>query len=204
MATVQFEESALITTTIQECSKRLVGFLNVPTAVKMYKALVIGATNFLATVKSTKTPSVFTITDNEGNFIFAFVVEYTDAPDKEDDVTGNWNFYCTFDKNDVPEGAVYDVKNEQTHKPIVQAVWEHTSGRFEGTEALINLYVLAFGLLKDYMMQNAVEGDTFELVYPGVFKAQSAVEAGEKVVSFIPDGLIKKMIKDDEALENAK
>lgn len=205
MATVNIEESSLVSVLIHEVSNRLGGFLDQNMAVKTYKALIVGATRFLSTVKTTKNPVAFLVDDKEGNFVVAGVVEYTEAPDAEDDITGNWNFYFTFNKSDIPENAtVYNVKSEQTHETICTAAWEYASARFDGTESLINLYILAFEVLRDYMMEGAVEGDVYELVYPGVFKAQSAVEDGEKVVSLIPDGLIKKMIKDDSALENAK
>ena len=205
MATVQIEDSSMVSVLIHDVSKRLGGFLDQSMAVKTYKALFVGATRFLSTVKTTKNPVAFTVSDKEGNFVVAGVVEYTDAPDAEDDITGNWNFYFTYRKEDIPENAtVYDVKNQQTHETITAAAWEYASARFEGTEALIDIFIIAFEVLRDYMMEGAVEGDVYELVYPGVFKAQSAVEDGEKVVSLIPDGLIKKMIKDDSALENAK
>lgn len=205
MAKVQIEESSMVSVLVHEVSKRIQGFMEPTNAVRTYKALMVGITRFLATVKTTKHPVAFTITDNEGNFVMAAVVEYEDAPDKEDDVTGNWDYYYTFYKDDVPEKSViYDVKSEQTHKPIAAAAWEYCSARFGGTDGLINIYVIAFEVLRDYMMEGAVEGDTYELVYPGVFTAQSSVENGEKVVSLIPDGLIKKMVKDDEKLEEAK
>lgn len=205
MATIQLEESALLNSYVHEMGKRFGGFIDPKNVIKTYKALVVSATSFLATVKTTKTPVAFTVEDNEGNLIIAAVVEYNEAPEVEDDVTGNWNYFWTFDKNDIPENTTcYDVKQKQTHEPIFKAAWEFCSAKFEGTEAMINLFIMSFSLLKDYMLDGAVEGDTYELVYPGVFKAQSAVENGEKVVSFVPDGLIKKMIKDDEALEKAK
>lgn len=205
MALVNIEESSLVSVLIHDVSKRLGGFIPPESAIKTYKALIVGATRFLSTVKTTKNPVAFTVTDKEGNFVVGAVIEYTDAPDAEDDVTGNWNFFFTFIKTDIPENAtIYDVKSEQTHDTISAAAWEYASARFEGTESLINLYIVAFEVLRDYMLEGAVEGDVYELVYPGVFKAQSAVEDGEKVISLIPDGLIKKMIKDDSALENAK
>ena len=205
MAKVQIEESTMVSVLVHEVSKRIQGFMEPTNAVRTYKALMVGITRFLATVKTTKHPTAFTVTDGEGNFVIGAVVEYEEAPDKEDDVTGNWDYYFTFNKEDIPEKAViYDIKSEQTHKPIAAAVWEYCSARFGGTDGMINIYVIAFEVLRDYMLEGAVEGDTYELIYPGVFTAQSSVENGEKVVSLIPDGLIKKMIKDDEKLEEAK
>lgn len=205
MATVNIEESSLVSILVHDVSKKAGGFIPEAVAVKTYKALTIGIAKFLATVKTTKNPVAFTVTDTEGNFIVGAVVEYTDAPDVEDDITGNWNFFFTFDKNDIPENAMtYDIKDKQTHDVIIVAAWEYASAQFQGTDAMITMFVIAFESLRDYMMEAANDGDEYELVYQGVFVARSTIEEGEKVVSLTPDGLIKKMIKDDSALEQAR
>ena len=202
MATVEIENSNLVSTIQIEMDKRLGGFIPPKDAVRMYKTMFIGATAYLAAGKTTKNPEAFTVENQEGNYIVGAVVEYNEAPEEEDDVLGNWMYYWTFNKSDIPENAtVYEVKNTQTHEIIATAAWEHTSARFEGTESMINTFILGFDVLKDHLMENAIEGDTYELVYPGVFKAMAAIEDGEKVISITPDGLIKKMIKDDAALE---
>lgn len=202
MATVEITNSRIIEdvkTTMQDKVKGFISDADVPRA---YKSVFIGATSYLAAVKNTKNPVALTIEDEEGNFIIGAVVEYNEAPEQEEDVTGNWMYYWTFNKSDIPEDAViYEIKNTQTHSVIRKAVWEHTSARFENTESLINTYIIFYSVLRDYLMDNAVEGDEHELNYPGVFTACASVEDGEKVISVTPDGLIKKMIKDDVALE---
>ena len=62
-------------------------------------------------------------------------------------------------------------------------------------------------LLRDtgkHLDQNAVEGSTFELKHDPYFVATVDVIDGEKVMSFIPDGAVKRLIKDDDSSsENA-
>ena len=199
---VELENSNLKDLIGLEMEKKYNGFVDPTSAVRMFKSMFIGFTSYLATVKSTKTPVAFTVEDEEGNFIVGAVIEYNEAPEEEDDVLGNWMYYWTFNKSDIPENAtVYEVKNTQSHKTIIDAVWQHTSGRFEGTESLIQTFIIGFGSLKDCLLDNAIEGDTYELVYPGVFASAVAIEDGVKVLSSTPDGLIKKRIKDDAALE---
>ena len=199
---VELENSNLKDLIGLEMEKKYNGFVDPTSAVRMFKSMFIGVTSYLATVKSTKTPVAFTVEDEEGNFIVGAVIEYNEAPEEEDDVLGNWMYYWTFNKSDIPENAtVYEVKNTQSRKTIIDAVWQHTSGRFEGTESLIQTFIIGFGSLKDCLLDNAIEGDTYELVYPGVFASAVAIEDGEKVLSITPGGLIKKMIKDDAALE---
>ncbi|MDD3121894.1 MAG: hypothetical protein PHC62_00095 [Candidatus Izemoplasmatales bacterium] len=202
MATVEIKNSELLKAARLEFDKRVGGLVSDETARKMYETLFISSTAFLAVVKTTKNPVALIVDDTEGNFIIAGVVEYNEAPEKEDDVLGNWNYYWTFSKDDLPENTtIYNIKDTQSHSVIIQTSWEKTSARFEGTESLINTFIIAFDILKDFLYENAREGDTYELVYPGVFTAMAAIEDGEKVISITPDGLLKKMIKDDAAVE---
>ena len=63
---------------------------------------------------------------------------------------------------------------------------------------------IQISLLKDFLDQNAVEGSTFELKHDPYFVATVDVIDGEKVMSFIPDGAVKRLIKDDDSSsENA-
>ena len=162
---VELENSNLKDLIGLEMEKKYNGFVDPTSAVRMFKSMFIGVTSYLATVKSTKTPVAFTVEDEEGNFIVGAVIEYNEAPEEEDDVLGNWMYYWTFNKSDIPENAtVYEVKNTQSHKTIINAVWQHTSGRYEGTESLIQTFLIGFGSLKDCLLDNTIEGDTYELL----------------------------------------
>lgn len=184
-----------------EMEKRVNGILDDQSAMRMFKTIMMGPTRYLALVKTTKNPVALTIEDEEGNFNCAAVVEYNEAAENEDDVTGNWNYYWTFVKEDIPENAVcYDIKDTQTHKTLIDSAWQDTSAIFDDTNGLIFTYTIGMGTLRDYLLENAEESEEYEMVYPGVFKAMAAVEDGEKVISITPDGLIKKWIKDDAAL----
>lgn len=202
MSKVEFANSSLIGALRTEVHKRCGGFIDDKVAAASFKAMMCGATAFLATVKSTKTPMALTVTDTENNFIVGAVVQYNESPEEVDETSGNWNYFWTFNKEDIPEDAVeYDIKSEKTHKIVMEAAFQYASAKYNGSQGLIEMFTIAFNTLKDYLMEAAQEGDTYELVDPGVFTAQSAVEDGEKVISIIPDGLIKKLIKDDSALE---
>ena len=181
------------------------GFLPEAAALKCFKVYVVAITRYLATVKNTKTPTAFTITDTEGKFIVGAVVEYNDTASEEDGTTGNWNYYWTFDENDIPkEAVVYDIKNKQTHKIIIKSAWSDMNAEIAGEEALIILGVTIFEVLKKHLVEKASADEVYELESDGVFKCQSQIENGEVAMSIIPDGLIKKMIKDDAALEAEK
>ena len=202
MSKVEFSNSSLIGALRTEVHKKCSGFIDEKVAAASFKAMMCGATAFLATVKSTKTPMALTVTDAENNFIVGAVVEYNESPEEKDETSGNWNYFWTFEKSDIPENAVeYDIKSEKTHKIIMEAAFQYASAKYNGNKGLIDMFTVCFNTLKDYLMEAAQEGDTYELVDPGVFTAQSAVEDGEKVISIVPNRLIKKLIKDDSALE---
>ena len=55
--------------------------------------------------------------------------------------------------------------------------------------------------IKKWLEANAVEGEEVGVELDGIFQASVAVENGEKVFSLVPDGEIKKLIKDDAAIE---
>ena len=50
---------------------------------------------------------------------------------------------------------------------------------------------------------NAKDGDEFTVEHEGYFLASSAVEDGVVEKSFLPDGAMKRLIKDDAATEAA-
>ena len=49
---------------------------------------------------------------------------------------------------------------------------------------------------------NAKEGEEVNLELPGYFVASVVIDGGEKVMSLVPDGAMKRLIKDDAALED--
>ena len=55
--------------------------------------------------------------------------------------------------------------------------------------------------IKNWLDNNAVEGEEVGVYADGIFQASVVVENGEKIFSIVPDGEIKKLIKDDAAIE---
>ena len=201
--TENINESKLACIIVSEVESTTGGWIELESAKRNYKALIIGYTGFLGMVKNSKTPTALVIEDKEGNFIVAAVVEYNEESEQEE--TGNWNYFWTFYKEDIPENAtVYDIKSKQCHTTICEVANKFERAQYAGSEALISMSVIAFSTLREYLTQNANNGDGgLELVYDNVFKASSTVDGEDVKLSFIPDGQIKKMIKDDKANEKA-
>ena len=203
---IKIENTNLAEDIKQEVENQLAGgYLPAVHALRPFKVYMVAITRYLATVKNTKAPVAFTVTDAEGKFYVGAVVEYNDTSSEEDGTTGNWNYYWTFDENDIPkEATVYDIKNKQTHQIIVKSSLSDCNAQFAGVDSLIKTASVIFGSLIKTLKDTAREDEVVELEYDGVFKCQAKVEDDEVVMSIIQDGLIKKMIKDDAALEEAK
>lgn len=168
---------------------------------KVADILFTGVTNCLAEVKKQDTPVAFVFEENNGDFIAAAVVQFLA---NEDDPTkpGSWSYIWTWYKDDVPSNAhlyrcsdismsIY-FRGAGLSKYGIQ--WEDVSAINECTR-----YLLA--QIKSWLDNNAVEGEEVGVVQDGVFQATVAIEDGEKVFSIVPDGEIKKLIKDDAAIE---
>ena len=54
--------------------------------------------------------------------------------------------------------------------------------------------------IKKYLDENAKEGETVGVKLDGIFQARVAIENGIKVFALEADGLIKVLVKDDEAI----
>lgn len=197
---MKFTESTVVENFIVE--GKALGTLLVPADVqRTVETLVAGITDFLATVKSKDEPSALVVNDVKGGFIFAGVVEYNDNEDG--DGQGNWNYYFTFDVKDLEGKKQYDISQTQVHSVIAKRGYELCRIRF-AYPALITEYSVVFGrLLREFLDANAKEGEEFTVEHEGYFMATSAVEDGVVVKSFLPDGAMKRLIKDDAATEVA-
>ena len=131
----------------------------------------------------------------------AAVVEYNDNEDGEGQ--GNWNYYFTFNPKDIEGKRRYQISSTQVHTIIAKRGYELYRIRF-ATPNLITEYSVIFAtLIREFLEANAKEGEEFTVEHEGYFVATSAVEDGVVEKSFLPDGAMKRLIKDDAATEAA-
>jgi hypothetical protein len=57
--------------------------------------------------------------------------------------------------------------------------------------------------MREFLEANAKDGEEFTVEHEGYFLATAAVEDGVVEKSFLPDGAMKRLIKDDAATEVA-
>ena len=197
---MKLTDSSLIANMIQEC-KGLSWTVNFGDVVEVIQFSITGTVDFLKQVKSKKEKTALVFEDIKGNMVAAATVEYIEG---EDGNPGNWSVEFTFDPEDIKDCKTYSIYESGPKEVIAKRGFDDFKVRFSAPDVLSQLSTLFFSLLKDFLDQNAVEGSTFELKHDPYFVATVGVIDGEKVMSFIPDGAVKRLIKDDDSSsENA-
>lgn len=195
---MKLAESTLVENFIVEA--KAIGTLLEPTDVtRIVETVVAGTTDFLAMTKSKEEGTALVFENIKGDVIVAAVVEYNDNEDGEGQ--GNWNYYWTFDAKDLEGKRRYQISSTQVHTVIAKRGYELYRIRF-ATPTLITEYSVIFAsLMREFLETNAKDGEEFVVEHEGYFLATSAVEDGVVEKSFLPDGAMKRLIKDDAATE---
>ncbi len=192
---MKLTESSLIGNIVQE-AKGLSMILDVTMLIESIQACISGTVDFLSQVKNKKERSSLVYEDLKGNMVAAATVEFIEG---EDDNPGNWALTFTFDKNDIEGNKTYSIFGSGPKQVIAKRSFDDFRLAYATPEALSQVDSLFFSLLYDLLDQNAVEGEKFTIEHDGYFVASVEVVNGEKVMTFIPDGAIKRLIKDDSS-----
>lgn len=197
---MKLAESTVIENFIVEAKN--IGTLLEPTDVlRVIETLVSGTADFLAQVKAKDAGVALTIDNVKGEMVMAAVVVYNDNADG--DGQGNWNFYFTFDPKDIEGMRRYQISLSQVHSVIARRGYELCRIRFATPNLITDYAVIFASLMREFLDANAKDGDEFTVEHEGYFLASSAVEDGVVEKSFLPDGAMKRLIKDDAATEVA-
>lgn len=195
---MKFTESTMIENFIVE-AKALGVLLEATDVTRIADVLVAGTTDFLAMVKTKEDGATLTFDNVKGEMIMAAVVEYNDNADGEGQ--GNWNYYFTFNPKDIEGKKRYQISSSQVHSVIARRAFELYRIRFP-FPSLITDYAVTFAkLLRETLETNAKVGEEFVIEHEGYFLATAAVEDGIVEKSLLPDGAMKRIIKDDAATE---
>ena len=163
----------------------------------VYEILFTSTARFLSAHKSKKNPVALVYNNLVSNdFQFAGIVSYHEP--EEATQSGNWTLEFTFDEEDIKDvpkvvkatESVAEVITGQTSADLFRITYrEPTVMAKTNTSALDSLI--------EWLDQNAKEGEVVEIELENVFSARVAIEDGEKVFSIIPDGSLKRIVKDD-------
>ena len=158
------------------------------------EAIIEGASDYLRIVKN-KQKNAVVFKDLKSNFIMAAVLEYN-VNEEDEDAQDNYNYYWTFDKNDIDENTnVYENTQTQVQALVNKRMHDKAYTVTEVLMAYIEGKIL--GMLVDFCDSLAVESDTVVVSHEGFFEITIGVENGRIVKAMVPDGPMKVLIKDD-------
>jgi hypothetical protein len=163
--------------------------------------LFTGVAECLGDIKTRETPVAFVFQENNLDFIAGALIQYMP---NEDDPTlpGSWSYTWTWNKDDIPEDAVIRTTNDVGLSSYFRGVSQSKYGMaFENSAAVTEVLRTFMLTVRQWLDENASETEEVGVEAEGVFQASVVVENGEKIFALIPEGEIKKLIKDDAAIE---
>lgn len=166
---------------------------------KIYETFVTGISDFLAKAKSKNNKVAVAVRDLKGNFMMGAIVGYHE--NDNDEMPGNWSYEFTFDESDLEGATVYLTTDTQFQQQLSRTAYKLHHIVFEMEIHIETLIELCVSILKQWLDMNAKDSEEINIEIPGYFLASVVIENGEKVMSIVPDGAMKRIIKDDAALE---
>lgn len=164
-----------------------------------YKAIFLATADFLRGVKKKKAKSALSFIDVDGSFILAGVVEYNESDNK--DAQDNWNFYFTFDEDDIKDASNKHDTNETAFHAIVTTRLTENGLRPSDASYISPMISMVAAKLSSFLDENAKATEEVELDMPGIFTCVVKIEDDKPVKSLLPDGEVKALIKDDASTE---
>lgn len=163
--------------------------------------LFSGVSECLGDIKNKEIPVAFVFEQNNQDFVAAAIVRY--IPNEDDpNKAGAWNYVWTWYKDDVPSNARIVRASESDMSIYFRGTGLRKYGmQWKDINAINECSRYLLQQIKNWLDNNAVEGEVVEVHQDGIFQASVAIENGEKVYSIVPDGEMKKLIKDDSAIE---
>jgi len=197
---MQFEETSISKIFSLNTAEKSGGLTTIPEEYvdKVIKTAIMAIADYARVLKSKEKPVAVVIDDLKGNVLLAAVVRYHEG---EGDMPGNWSFEWTFYEDDIKDCARFSVSEVKCHqffidraKSAFRMTYSSPSYIYLGCQEFANSLI-------EWLDTNAKENEEVEVEMDGYFKASVVVENGKKIMSFVPDGAIKRLIKDDAALE---
>jgi hypothetical protein len=196
---MQFEETSITRNFSLNTADKSVGVVTIPEeyVLPVIKTSLLAISDYARVVKSKEKPIAVVIDDLKGNLMLAAIVTYHEG---EGDMPGNWSYEWTFDAEDIKDCTRYSVSESKCHEFFIKRgkscrmVYTSPSYIYMGCQEFA-------GSLIDWLDENAKEDEEVEVELDGFFKASVVIDGGKKIMSFVPDGAIKRLIKDDAALE---
>ena len=197
MSTVKVAESLFPQNVAEHIEKE--GYIVSAEEIVMFLETIIeGTSDFLRQVKS-KHRNAVVFKDLKGSFIAAAILEYN--VNEEEDGQDNYNYFWTFNEEDVtsdPETKIYEGTSNQTMTMVMTRTKERSYVMPVELVLYLECKVLT-GLadLTNMLAADVTDVEPISIEHEGFFKITLALEDGVLFKSFIPDGPIKTLIKND-------
>ena len=167
----------------------------------MADIIFTAVSQFLGDIKSKDKPTSFVIKKANDDFIAGATIMFIP---NEDDKTkaGSWSYTWTWNKDDIPSNAtLVDITDPNGYKyfRVIAASKYNAAFRDQGSIIEITRYLLE--TISKWLDDNATDTEEIGVQLEGVFLATATVENGVIYKSLVPEGEIKKLIKDDSQLE---
>lgn len=168
-------------------------------ATHIYEIMFTSFAEFLRLVKSNSNKVAIAVEDIQGNLCLAGIVQYHENEDK--DMPGNYSYEFTTNKEDLEDAKVYSITDPGFTQVAYSTAFRLHGIRFREQSFIQALFITACKTLLNWLDTNASPTEEKTVAHEGYFEATVAVENGEKVISIVPDGAMKRLIKDDTAIE---
>lgn len=170
---------------------------------RIANVLFTATSKCLGDVKDTTVPKAIVYRGIDNSFLAAAIVEYIKNEDDPTDMSaGQWSYVWTLSEDDIANCQAIDVRSNSLVVPYYYAALAdkyHCS--FNDRDSCLKMMTLMVEMIIHWVMENTKDGDETVLTLDGVFVAKGAVENGKIVVSIIPDGDMKVLIKNDAEIQ---
>ena len=203
-----FEETQMYQQYIVNCDTNGYAFGGDDIPERMLKSFIAATSVYLGKVKVSdpNVESALVLTDESGNFEFAGIVEYHENEENKDE-PGNWSYVLTLNEEDLTDlENTKEVKKylygDDAFKVILDKVAYDIGGiEFQKDSFMYACCKILVETIVQVLDAEAVANDTVDIELKGYVTFSVSVEGDEKVYAVTPDGAMKKLIKDDAALE---
>ena len=203
-----FEETQMYQQYIVNCDTNGYAFGGDDIPERMLKSFIAATSVYLGKVKVSdpNVAAALVLTDESGNFEFAGIVEYHENEENKDE-PGNWSYVLTLNEEDLTDlENTKEVKKylygDDAFKVILDKVAYDIGGiEFQKDSFMYACCKILVETIVQVLDAEAVANDTVDIELKGYVTFSVSVEGDEKVYAVTPDGAMKKLIKDDAALE---
>lgn len=165
----------------------------------VYDTLIMAMSDFLSQVKSKENKIALAVKDLKGNLLLGGIVSY--HKNENEEMPGNWSYELTFNEEDL-NGCNVSLSTDPHFNRVFLKTLENLHGLLLDDPIVMQPMIEeGINVVKQWLDVNAKENEEISVEHPGFFVASVSVENGEKVYAIVPDGAMKRLIKDDSALE---